>query len=761
MTKKPHAQLLAPLPAPLHDQLRRYTPTDVSFLPYRLHTGETDVFPADTMALPMIRYPFQPLFIEPDANTMLVFPSNGILMAENGAGAFGLLVDLLHVDPSRYDTFYRQLSVQDQSVMNSLIVGERMLRIDQEEILVADYIEQSKLARFNIEAGYPITDTSSIRMPIAMEKYARDEDKIFDYLVNQMARFMGYSVVLYLFRVGGSLMTPILMDVRPVDEHSQYIVDTLVPSVAVPWDPVLPPRRPVGWIGSPPMQSASQMLFLLLPTILDAETMTWNNQTLIIHHRALFDGRRKIVKENYLIKTVIGKSDVVFRYDPTAKVIEFYWINALVYEGENQLHFDALFDLAWHVSQHFQLNELRIQGMPRVRGMEWIEHIVNAALPERPFVISRGFLPEQESWVNLLYSYYAMDPPLPGPSVWHDPGHSVDWVWKSDAERNRESETDPANREGRITGQVQLYPGSKRAFTSMSFIIETYGSELISRLSEVQVTELRQGHAIALEGMYRRRLAPHPGRPIALGEHTMGYPATRYAKGMNQSFFYDEELVSEGQFCGTFFYMEPDSTVLLTFDDRRSLHAFNKADAFVQLWTRVHTRTAWVRDMNKQLGVDSYQKWAQRMQPTDVQVMNARRNENYPITYYDWLMWSSNQAPFLPVAKDRVITRDLVVETMELDMDERVTWQVKRNALKMDIIIPPMGRAEFLYAWEDEFDQVICRMGRLIGIDVIYLQAMMGSYQVVSELLDTRTRIACFNALLRLPASVMEGAMLE
>ena len=45
-----------------------------------------------------------------------------------------------------------------------------------------------------------------------------------------------------------------------------------------------------------------------------------------------------------------------------------------------------------------------------------------------------------------------------------------------------------------------------------------------------------------------------------------------------------------------------------------------------------------------------------------------------------------------------------------------------------------------LYAGEDEFDQPLCTEARRQGYDLVVLTRMIGNYQVVSEVLDTRTR---------------------
>lgn len=43
-----------------------------------------------------------------------------------------------------------------------------------------------------------------------------------------------------------------------------------------------------------------------------------------------------------------------------------------------------------------------------------------------------------------------------------------------------------------------------------------------------------------------------------------------------------------------------------------------------------------------------------------------------------------------------------------------------------------------MYAAEDELDQPLCQAAQYLGYDIIILTNMIGSHQVVTEVLDTR-----------------------
>lgn len=49
-----------------------------------------------------------------------------------------------------------------------------------------------------------------------------------------------------------------------------------------------------------------------------------------------------------------------------------------------------------------------------------------------------------------------------------------------------------------------------------------------------------------------------------------------------------------------------------------------------------------------------------------------------------------------------------------------------------------VGKKLGLYAVEDYLDQILCKIAKLHGYDVIILTHMVGSHQVVTEVLDTR-----------------------
>ena len=57
------------------------------------------------------------------------------------------------------------------------------------------------------------------------------------------------------------------------------------------------------------------------------------------------------------------------------------------------------------------------------------------------------------------------------------------------------------------------------------------------------------------------------------------------------------------------------------------------------------------------------------------------------------------------------------------------------------------GKTLGLYAIEDCLDQVICKLARKLDLDILILTDMIGSHQIVTEILDTRSRQDSFKNL--------------
>ena len=173
------------------------------------------------------------------------------------------------------------------------------------------------------------------------------------------------------------------------------------------------------------------------------------------------------------------------------------------------------------------------------------------------------------------------------------------------------------------------------------------------------------------------------------GEQWNVAPVTRYADGMSKGLYYGETPVAV---CGTFYYREEESSTLLAY--RTSLVAFNKTAAC------------------EQLGVQSDVEIADNMSPQ----MNGELPGDLMMSPVDASKYVDNAA--------------LQVISPALSQREHYA-----------------GKFLGLYAEEDTLDQPLCNAARAQGIDVVILTHMVGAYQIVTEVLDTRTRAESFRSL--------------
>lgn len=180
-------------------------------------------------------------------------------------------------------------------------------------------------------------------------------------------------------------------------------------------------------------------------------------------------------------------------------------------------------------------------------------------------------------------------------------------------------------------------------------------------------------------------------------------PVTRYAAGMSRG-LYNVEPGSDDFYCGTFYYNEPESKTLLTYKTSRTF--FNKTHAMMELdpdWDytgMMENDPDLFKHMNGEL-------------PGDLRLTPQEYYELYSENHYN---------------KHGIHYTNEFIDTLP--------------AIKHYI-----GKELDLYAEEDEFDQNICIIGKEMGIDIIILTNMIGSHQIVTEVLDTRSRDESFQSL--------------
>lgn len=195
------------------------------------------------------------------------------------------------------------------------------------------------------------------------------------------------------------------------------------------------------------------------------------------------------------------------------------------------------------------------------------------------------------------------------------------------------------------------------------------------------------------------------------GEEWSILPVTRYAAGMSRSLFFNDD--TEEKYCGTFYYLEPESKTLLAHKTVKSF--FNKTAAMMELdpeWMDKEEAQQFL-EQNYNIRDHISGKLPADLMMTPLEYFNHNRSKN---------------------TKDPYFWRRL----NEMNHEDVASLPQKKEYI---------GEVTRMYAVEDEFDQRICELGSSKGIDVIILTHMVGSHQVVTEILDTRDRTDSFKSL--------------
>lgn len=183
-------------------------------------------------------------------------------------------------------------------------------------------------------------------------------------------------------------------------------------------------------------------------------------------------------------------------------------------------------------------------------------------------------------------------------------------------------------------------------------------------------------------------------------------PVTRYAQGMSKGLYHNEKD-APADVCGTFYYYEEESNTLLAY--RTELRAFNKTDAC------------------QKLGIRLYEPSAERGNRVLYIEPGAQKHINgiYP--------------------RDLMLTPQRALDYMGMRDEEDDTT---------DLPPVPHYAADYLdlYAAEDYLDQPLCVTAREMGHDIVVLEAMVGAFQIVTEVLDTRAREDSFKSLVYITA---------
>lgn len=260
---------------------------------------------------------------------------------------------------------------------------------------------------------------------------------------------------------------------------------------------------------------------------------------------------------------------------------------------------------------------------------------------------------------------------------------SSNWIYYTNETLLKTAQKSPTSAAAIISGRERvLFDQSRRAYTDMATLRPTSFPTII--LSEEQEATLRNQ------------------RMLVINDITY-LPITRYAEGMSRGAYYQGDDTTR-TYCGTFYYLEADSEVLLTVSQSRMLYFKNKLEAARWLLERGITK-------NKSSLHSSYNKVL--------------------VEYYYQLK------------KRNLIDTTLDEQSIIREIEISLTSDRWSDYLGIDEFYQDRITGEYInifYALEDDLDQVICEGLRQLNCDIAILGMMAGKSRMVAEVLDTRTR---------------------
>jgi hypothetical protein len=199
------------------------------------------------------------------------------------------------------------------------------------------------------------------------------------------------------------------------------------------------------------------------------------------------------------------------------------------------------------------------------------------------------------------------------------------------------------------------------------------------------------------------------GRSSNIEENdSVAFPVSRYAESIDVGLYHNQK----GNFCGTFYYIEPESTVYLISD--KVIFARTKTSA-AQLIAEPQTKFAvWEKQERTSIRRPRYQKLYDEGK--------LRSGLLYtPIQAHTELKYQGYRDPY--------------------SITQHPVYMGAMSIKEYDIDNPG------LYASEDEYDQPLCIEMKRQGIEIACLTEMIGAFGIVSELLDARERKKSFDNL--------------
>ena len=310
------------------------------------------------------------------------------------------------------------------------------------------------------------------------------------------------------------------------------------------------------------------------------------------------------------------------------------------------------------------------------------------------------------------------------------------WVRLSADELCKAGEQSPDIKYQLLSGRI--FKATNRAWTRMSNFINLCSGNPPIKLELADVATKQAGNKHLLQ------LADNKYLPVA-----------RYGQGMSKGLYTTSEFVYNlDKFCGTFYYLEPDSEVLLAFPaDSKFLEALNKTSAAYQLWLENPDiiRKLFGGDWFNDIFVDMLDEFVTSMlsefSDHDVVLVENPMVRKFSQDFKEVVTEISDRFDIFDPDEDIDVILgylDSFYNFVMYSMGSIIPGLPPVNTM----VNSEVGYDEsFMYAAEDFWDQPLCHFAKLQNYEAVLLTNMVGSHQIVFEVLDTRTRSESFSNL--------------
>lgn len=202
------------------------------------------------------------------------------------------------------------------------------------------------------------------------------------------------------------------------------------------------------------------------------------------------------------------------------------------------------------------------------------------------------------------------------------------------------------------------------------------------------------------------------------------YPVSRYATSAESSLYFESS--SDKKYCGTFYYFEADSNTWLAF--KTSFTYQNKYEAYLDLKAKIYPHFKKYYNFLTRLYKDSL-------------------NEHLENSHKETIKTPENFFEYFEKETQEIINKSRGFYTGDLDVYQTPQEIYHNYHTELNLSRPPasdrkiyIGRWLDLYADEDIYDQFLCTSAQFLGLDVLVFTSMIGTLQLVQEILDTRPR---------------------